>query len=523
MRVEELSHLLKRGVLGHRRVHGLLRRLLVTPYQIMQLRRIDRLMPAPAPPADAPRVLVLALRHWAISRAWEAVLGRLLAREGCRVTWLECGRAVSRCDGMRLGPAPAELCAHCCDFNRRAAAALGVERRELSEWLPAPGAGGDEAARATAVRSSLQRMLGALPPPLTREDGDQREARVELEHSAELVQRLAGRVLDELAPRAILMLNGKLYAERLFLDAARERGIAAWCYERGNRRDTLVVSRDRPAIPFDTRHIVATLRERPLTGDERRRIETYLGARADLGNGQVRYLPRNGGGLPGGRQGAERVYSLFTNLIWDSAVVGEDLLFADMFEWIAETVRALAEVPGTRLAIRVHPAETKVYWHPTRETVEARLREAFPRGLPANVVLIGPGDPVDSYALVAESDVVLVFASSIGMEAAAQGKRVVVAGRSGFHTAPFVVRPEDRAAYREELASGRTEPATPDAPELALRFMDRLYFEEMLPVPVVAEDPTGFHARESGPDEAALANRLRLFLREAGILPARPA
>jgi hypothetical protein len=74
-----------------------------------------------------------------------------------------------------------------------------------------------------------------------------------------------------------------------------------------------------------------------------------------------------------------------------------------------------------------------------------------------------------------------------------------------------VVRPSSREAYLRELVAGGSAPP-PRAAELARRFAYRLYFEQMLPVPAVREDPTGFHAAgtpavaERG---AALMARLR--------------
>ena len=87
-----------------------------------------------------------------------------------------------------------------------------------------------------------------------------------------------------------------------------------------------------------------------------------------------------------------------------------------------------------------------------------------PGALPDNVTLVAPLDPVDSYELVHGADLVLAYASSIGMEAAAMGKPVIVAANSNYSAAPFVIRPESRDAYVELLRRRDPPLPPPDQP-----------------------------------------------------------
>lgn len=508
----EQAHLLKRRVLARPRLRARLRRWLVTPYQLWQLRRLAAVLPAPEPAdptEEAPRVLLLAFRHWAVSRAWESVFTRLLRRQGCRVTWVYDDRVMVRCDSMP-GPEPdIELCRHCMRFNRRAAAVMGVQAVALGDFLlPEPEStapDGSPAEDFEGVAASFQRLLAAqvrdpdaLPPT-------ERRMLDELKVGSARVRRAADGLLDALEPDAVVALNGKFFGEARVLEAARRRGIPVWTYERGNRRDTVVLAPTPTAVPFDTGELLETLDE-PLTAAEEAVLDRYLDERMRLGNGQVRFLAADARSvrLPPAR----RRLVLFTNLIWDSAVVGEDTIFPDMFDWVIATVRAVAQRPDVQLAVRVHPAEVKVYWHLTRQRVADVLTDAFPEGLPPNVALIDADEPVDSYELVRQADAVLVYTSTIGQEAAGLGKRVVVAARSAYSAAPFVVRPVDRAAYLDEVTDGSAQPP-PRAAERARRFMYRLYFEEMLPVPGVREDPTGFRVvPDAAPESPLLENRL---------------
>jgi hypothetical protein len=519
--VHERTHQLKRRVLRFGWLRARLRELVVTPYQMREFRRIAQHLPTPPTAGEGPVILVLALRHWAISRAWEAVMSRMLLQDGCRVVWLECDRHIVRCDSM-MGPRPdLGLCAHCVRFNRRVDEVTGVERVQLGDVGRVDNAhrhalaqrvssGQVGPAELERIRPSFQRIVGRTRRPVEQIDASARRILDELLLSAELVRLAAGPLFDRVKPSAVIALNGKFFAEAILLEEAARRGVPTWTYERGNRRDTIVLAPRPVAIPFDSDEIIAQLRDRPLTELQEARLTVYLQSRIEVGNGQVRFLQPGEGQLPPSWLQSPRRLALFTNLIWDSAVVGEDTVFDDMFQWIARTVQAVSQHPATHLAIRVHPAEEKVYWHPTHDTVADALRGAFPAGLPANVTLIGPLEPVDSYELVRAADLVLAYASSIGMEAAAMGKRVVVAANSAYSAAPFVIRARSVDHYLAEVVHHSSEPATPDGAELARRFMYRLYFEQMLRVPGVRENPTGFHFDEQdAADGLELRDRLR--------------
>lgn len=527
--MDEVLHRLKARVLRRPRLHAALRRHVLAPYQRRQLGRVARLVPVDRE-AVGPTILVLALRPWAISRAWELVVSRLLRQEGCRVVWAHCDRVAVRCDAM-MGEAPdPSLCAHCHTLDRDASASAGVERVSLADLVDVDHDaalararredGAEDPALDRASAASLARILARAARPVAALSAAERGIRDELVASASLVRAAAAPLLDRVRPDAVLALNGKFYAEALILAEAERRGVATWTYERGNRRDTIVLASRRTAIPFATEAIVADLAARPLSAAEGERIDAYLRERVRVGNGQVRFVGRGARPAVGLRAGAARLVALFTNLVWDSSVVGEDTIFASMADWIDATVRELATRPEVRLAIRIHPAEDKVYWHRTRDGVEAMLAQRFPHGLPPNVTVIRPSDPLDSYDLMREADLVLVYTSTVGMEAAASGKRVVAAARSSYAAAPFVVRPASADRYRAELRALATAPPTPDAAELARRFMHRLYFEEMLPVPQVTEDPTGFRAGARAAPDGLLVRRLRALLAERRRRPA---
>ncbi len=503
-------------------------RLFLIPRRRARIARLARVLPVPPLRAGtaggAPIVLILAFRPWPVHRAWETVFARLLAAEGARPIWVECDEAVLRCDAMSERP-DAGICRYCRGLNRACDGAAGVERVSLRDWCDRSpsalaalradaAAAGASHAEVPLVRTSFQRLLGKRNRPTDPLGAAERRILEELLVSAELVRRAAPRLLEALRPRGIVTLNGKFFAEAIFIEEAARRGIAVCSYERGVRPDTLFVGAGA-AIPYPMDDAISELEARPLSTEEDVRIRSLLAARAEASALRTRGAPQALLRRATARAPGERLLALFTNVIWDSAVVGEDTVFEDMFDWILFTVDVLRTDPAARLVIRVHPAEEEVYWHATRDKSAEVIPSLFSGGLPESVTLIDPAAPLDSYMLMQSADAVLVYASTVGMEAAALGKRVVTAARSHYHTAPFVTRALSREHYREELLRPSATPARSDSAELARRYLYRLYFERMLAVPLVRAGRSGFRvepARLDGAGLEPLRRRLRDLL-----------
>ncbi len=69
----------------------------------------------------------------------------------------------------------------------------------------------------------------------------------------------------------------------------------------------------------------------------------------------------------------------------------------------------------------------------------------------AGCVFIGPSEYISSYSLIELAKFVLVYNSSVGLEATLLGVPVLCAGRARFTQWPTVTFPEDRPAYERTL------------------------------------------------------------------------
>ncbi len=137
----------------------------------------------------------------------------------------------------------------------------------------------------------------------------------------------------------------------------------------------------------------------------------------------------------------------------------------DWEEYLHSQERALAELaqacrhrPGTELVVRTHP---HMRLKPPRDLQEwtAAVEQARP------AVHFDPWSPVDSYALMRESDVVFTYGSTSGVEAAFIGKPVVVMGPSAYD----LLGCARRITSADEIAACLDEPPTTH-PEKAIPY-----------------------------------------------------
>lgn len=182
------------------------------------------------------------------------------------------------------------------------------------------------------------------------------------------------------------------------------------------------------------------------------------------------------------------VIGLLTNVMWDAQLHYPANAFPDMRTWIVESIRWFAERPDLQLLIRVHPAEIRGSV-PSRQRVADEIAAAFPV-LPGNVFILGPESDASTYVAMAECDTVLIYGTKTGVELAAMGIPVVVAGEAWIRGKGLTRDAHDRNGYLEileTLPSGRRLDAetTTNARKYAYHF----FFRRMIPLGIV--EPTG--------------------------------
>lgn len=175
------------------------------------------------------------------------------------------------------------------------------------------------------------------------------------------------------------------------------------------------------------------------------------------------------------------VTGLLTSVMWDAVLHYESNAFPGMLSWIVATVDYFSRHPQRQLVIRVHPAEVTGNI-PSRQPVEAELRKVFPR-LPDNVALIGPDESISTYALTDHCGQILIYNTKTGVEMAAMGKPVLVAGEAWIRGKGFSWDADSPEAYErlltEMLDMDELDPAQH---LLAKKYAYHYFFRRMLPI-----------------------------------------
>jgi len=118
---------------------------------------------------------------------------------------------------------------------------------------------------------------------------------------------------------------------------------------------------------------------------------------------------------------------LLTNVIWDAQLHFDGNYYSSMLDLLFDSIEYFKNNKEYDLIIRIHPAEISGTL-PTRQKVLDEIKKRYPLGLPKNIKVIGPENPVSTYILANFASVAIVYATKAGFELAAQGLMTICAG-----------------------------------------------------------------------------------------------
>jgi hypothetical protein len=172
---------------------------------------------------------------------------------------------------------------------------------------------------------------------------------------------------------------------------------------------------------------------------------------------------------------------LLTNVAWDAQVHYPARAFPSMLDWVWQTMAYFEKRRELQLIIRIHPAEARGTL-PSRQPVAAEIRRQYPR-LPDNVFVIGPEDPISTYATMLRCDAVIIYGTKTGVELASRGVPVIVAGEAWIRGKGVTMdagSPEEYFRLLDRLPLGRR---LPDAVVRRARtYAYHFFFRRMIPL-----------------------------------------
>lgn len=171
----------------------------------------------------------------------------------------------------------------------------------------------------------------------------------------------------------------------------------------------------------------------------------------------------------------EKFVVLFTNMNFDTYVLGRDKIFSSMTDWVVKTIEFWKmRNPQMKLVIRAHPGELK-FVTPSSDFVRDIVKPLkFD-----NLIFIDSDNPTDSYGLVNNAEAVLVYSSTIGVESILMGKHVVSSGTSFYDK--FVEKPSDLVGYYKLLDNimANSFSTNHDLDEM-MKYLNFIYFHRIV-------------------------------------------
>ncbi len=431
--------------------------------------------------------------------AYHLLASWALRLQGVKVVHFICQAGMTRCplgtnrDNFDAAPP----CATCQLQSRRAYPAPGAANADLRGFTMVRDPRLEEAMAGLSLAQLSQFVyedvpFGELVLPTMRwvlrrhhlsEDDAHRGLYRHYIRSAWSVAQTFDRLLEETNPRMVIVFNGQFFPETTARHLAQKRGLPVISHEVGLQPMTAFFTPgEATAYPID---IPETFE---LNDEQNARLDAYLEQRfkGNFSMAGVRFWPEMKPLSAEFWQRAgqfKQIVPVFTNVIFDTSQGHANVVFEHMFAWLDQVLEIARAHPETFFVIRAHPDEARP-GKAARENVAGWVRQRGAGALP-NVMFVDAGEYFSSYELIQKSKFVMIYNSTIGMEASLLGAPVLCAGKARFTQLPTVFFPQTADAHRaqaEEFLRAERIEVPPEFHRNARRFLYYQLFRTSLPM-----------------------------------------
>jgi hypothetical protein len=329
-------------------------------------------------------------------------------------------------------------------------------------------------------------------------------------------------LLDERNPQAVVVYNGMFFPEAIAKRLVEARGIRVISHEVAIRPFTaFFTTGEATAYPI---HIPQDFE---LSDHQNARLDAVLEQRfkGNFTMAGIRFWPDMRGLDEAFLQkaaGFKQIVAVFTNVIFDTSQVHANTLFPDMFAWLNAVHKIMRAHPETLFVIRAHPDESRPNKE-SRDSVRGWVEKNRVTDL-ANVVFVDAGEALSSYDLISRAKFVMVYNSSIGLEASLMSAAVLCAGKARYTQYPTVFYPataQKFTAQAEAFLEADKIEVPAEFRQQARRFLYYQFFRTSLPFEHFLDEqgrPGFVRLRDFEPEQLLPENSLTMQVVLDGIL-----
>lgn len=307
-------------------------------------------------------------------------------------------------------------------------------------------------------RGVVSSTISILREYLLDPEGDHREL-IELE-LCNAVGALLNyrRVLDVVQPDEVVLFNGRHSELWPMIELCQQKGIDYVCHERGSSIERYQEFRNSLPHSIATRRLLMDALWETTPAEERTRLAMawFESKRRGDNKDDRSYLgAMKTGSMPDNFDAAQHNIVVFNSSEDELQAISEweTPLFRHQNEVIERLLNALQGRTDVHIYLRMHPNLKNVDNSQTQGLYELKQ---------VNFTLLPPQDPVDTYRLLEAADVVLSFASTVGIEATYWGTPSVLYGRAFYEGENAVYHPESFTELLQILTATNLKACTRD-------------------------------------------------------------
>ncbi len=292
-------------------------------------------------------------------------------------------------------------------------------------------------------------------------------------------------LLDQRQPQAVVIFNAAMYPEAAARWVAGQMGVRAISHEVGFQQYSTFFTEGEP-----TAYPIHIPKDFELNSEQNARLDAYLEKRfqGKFTMAGIQFWPEMRGldeAFLKKAAGFKQIVPVFTNVVYDTSQVHANVLFPHMFAWLDSVLEIIRQHPETLFVIRAHPDEMRPGTRKlSNESVRQWIQDQGADNL-RNVVFIDSQEYISSYELVQKAKFIIVYNSSIGLEAALMGASVLCGGKARYTQYSIVNFPHSAKAFRlqaEQFLDADTLQPPPEFQRNARRFLYYQLYRVSIPL-----------------------------------------